>query len=256
MLGSSMHMPINTNPIIGTPTLPPPLPPDALYTSCYCEENIYLLAQTFRNQLQHEEEVFPWDIYVVFISNDNKTVALWRQKARKEIVVWDYHVILVLRPRLATCSSDNEDCPVNTAKHEAWIYDFDTRLAVPSSAGSYMADTFPYLFQTEFELNDQHESLFRVIEANVFLDHFASDRSHMILRKDVEGRIIYSSPPPTYPPICGPTAKMRGVVMNLFETFVSMKVPEVIRASDVGNKVGEVLDMHGFLAWLSCAQAA
>lgn len=63
---------------------PPPLPPDSVYTSCYCEENIYLLAQHFREQAGEAQVVtrkagvsdsdWFWEIYVIFISNDGKTV--------------------------------------------------------------------------------------------------------------------------------------------------------------------------------------
>lgn len=56
---------------------PPPLPPDSVYTSCYCEENIYLLAQNFLAEAQTQASrglAWPWEIYVVFISNRGKTV--------------------------------------------------------------------------------------------------------------------------------------------------------------------------------------
>lgn len=52
---------------------PPPLPPDATYTSCYCEENVYLLAQMFQ-ALATETDDWPWAAYAVFISNETKTV--------------------------------------------------------------------------------------------------------------------------------------------------------------------------------------
>lgn len=50
-------------------------------------------------------------------------VALWNQKVKpsNDAVVWDYHVILLIRFREADL---RERAPV-------WIYDFDTRLAVP-----------------------------------------------------------------------------------------------------------------------------
>ena len=54
--------------------------------------------------------------------------ALWNQKAREGVVVWDYHVILVLRPRLLRklASAHGE-----MAEADAWIYDFDTRCPLP-----------------------------------------------------------------------------------------------------------------------------
>lgn len=53
---------------------PPTLPTNVVYTSCYCEENVYLLAQTFQKLSVEDKAAFPWDIYVVFISNPHKTV--------------------------------------------------------------------------------------------------------------------------------------------------------------------------------------
>lgn len=60
-------------------TSPPPLPPDSVYTSCYCEENIYLLAQAFTllsdaDSTADNRGLWPWQIYVVFVSNGGKTV--------------------------------------------------------------------------------------------------------------------------------------------------------------------------------------
>ncbi len=50
------------------------LPENYIYTSCYCEENVYLLAQTFVEQLAAHEDP-EWEVYVVLISNDDKTVS-------------------------------------------------------------------------------------------------------------------------------------------------------------------------------------
>lgn len=51
---------------------PPDLPISARYTSCYCEENIYLLAQDFAADPLISSK---WDTFVVFISNHSKTVS-------------------------------------------------------------------------------------------------------------------------------------------------------------------------------------
>uniref|UniRef100_A0A0W0F986 Protein N-terminal glutamine amidohydrolase n=1 Tax=Moniliophthora roreri TaxID=221103 RepID=A0A0W0F986_MONRR len=122
-------------------TLSPPLTPtDRQYTLFWCEENVYLLAQNF---LRDAQIVSNWDLFAVFISNAAQTVrtvlwlvrdytnyplqvALWNQKLAQEPglpVVWDYHVILVLRLRL----KNPGDQPV------AWVYDFDTILSFPTS---------------------------------------------------------------------------------------------------------------------------
>ena len=88
------------------------LPPadECEYTSCYCEENVWKLCQRLQ-----EKEVLQ-DLHrasAVFISNPARSVPLWSQKAGRgaekvpnhdfftlivmeyQMVVWDYHVILV-----------------------------------------------------------------------------------------------------------------------------------------------------------------
>ncbi|KAK7689131.1 hypothetical protein QCA50_007822 [Cerrena zonata] len=117
---------------------PPPLPLDAIYTSCYCEENIYLLAETFARIAQRDKAAFPWDVYVVFISNRDKMVALWCQKVRQDVVVWDYHVILVLRPRSRSLAEPRVDLDMHEnawpSDLVSWVYDFDSRLPAPVPA--------------------------------------------------------------------------------------------------------------------------
>ena len=50
---------------------PPDLPQDAVYTSCYCEENVYLLCHRFSSLPGITEN---WYIWTVFISNTDKKV--------------------------------------------------------------------------------------------------------------------------------------------------------------------------------------
>ena len=52
---------------------PPILPSNSIYTSCYCEENVYLLC---RQYLEDPSVAKFWEIYVAFISNENKSVSL------------------------------------------------------------------------------------------------------------------------------------------------------------------------------------
>ncbi|KAI0328116.1 hypothetical protein GY45DRAFT_1255775 [Cubamyces sp. BRFM 1775] len=250
-----------------------------IYTSCYCEENIYLLAQTFtrlsESNATDRRGPWPWQIYVVFISNGGKTVALWNQKAARDagVVVWDYHVVLVLlpqpvrrhalRPR-ATAPSPHAH---NGGAAEAWVYDFDTTLVpVPCLWRDYIAGTFPYAFDRRLadRIDERFHRcvprvppcLFRVIPADTYLDHFASDRSHMIVHPPAprQGEVAhavgpqpgiagsdtdpaaldvdadeatpegprYSMPPPPYPPLCGAKARALGVTNNLMASFVSM----------------------------------
>jgi hypothetical protein len=48
---------------------PPPLPPNSTYTHCYCEENVYLLAESLVARDDPE-----WAAYAVFISNPSQSV--------------------------------------------------------------------------------------------------------------------------------------------------------------------------------------
>ncbi|KAK7014987.1 hypothetical protein R3P38DRAFT_2787104 [Favolaschia claudopus] len=161
-----------------------PSPPQTAYTFSYCEENVYLLCAAFLLQ--------GYDVLAVFISNEEKTVALWNQKL-DTVVIWDYHVVLLLR-------SQEQHC---------WIYDFDTRLSLPCLA-----------------------------EGTTFLEHFASDRSHMLIdetecntKQAAAG--VYRSPPPLHPPIRGEKAT---VASNLMRSFVSMSPSE--------ETFGEVHDLR------------
>ncbi|OCH90302.1 hypothetical protein OBBRIDRAFT_812793 [Obba rivulosa] len=258
---------------------------------CYCEENVYLLTQTFQ-RLAAERESWPWNAYAVFISNETRTVALWSQKAQRDIVVWDYHVILILQPR-EPCRHRNE-----ASEDGAWVYDFDTRLPNPCRWIDYMYGTFPYAFDGRLaaQVPQQFHSLFRIVPEEIFLAHFASDRSHMVrpppialhsllLRYQLtrtsapsscaqailgwiqeggraELQVRYTAPPPAYPPLCGARARERGVTHNLMDAFVAMSLtapsacacPEGPGAQVTESPevtLGRVVDMAGFLDWVS-----
>ncbi|KDR81797.1 hypothetical protein GALMADRAFT_240006 [Galerina marginata CBS 339.88] len=205
----------------------PLVPSNSVYTSCYCEENIYLLCQEYLRSNA-------WENFVVFISNAHKTVALWSQKAARledNPVIWDYHVILVLRPRHKDTTEVNEP-------HTSWVYDFDTRLSMPCEWERYLCMTVPEGISPPI-----YESQFRVIPGELFVQHFASDRTHMLVKKldqetDTEQRpsrrdAQYSSPPPIYAPICGPLALQEGITNNLMLNYVSMN--------------GNYKDIYGFV---------
>nr|CAH7729022.1 unnamed protein product [Callosobruchus chinensis] len=148
------------------------------YVSCYCEENVYKLAQEVTTK--HPNEINK--CFVVFISNPSRTVPLWRQRAGKEedkLVIWDYHVIFLYHPEPDKCL----------------VYDLDSELPFPTYVHKYVTETF----RTDHILKPDYFRYFRVIPANEFLDEFASDRRHM---KRPNGTWI--KPPPTYPPIRTP----------------------------------------------------
>ncbi|KAJ7694220.1 N-terminal glutamine amidase-domain-containing protein [Mycena rosella] len=163
--------------------LDPPVLPETIHTPFYCEENVFLLGEAF---LSCGQEVF-----AVFISNEFKTVVLWNQKQSKDpqsVVVWDYHVVLWLR------TSDGQN----------WIYDSDSRLPVPSLMKDYLHDTF------REGVPRSYQSLFRVVPGRIYLENFASDRSHMHAS---------TSLPPCYAPLRGSAS---AVANNLMRSFVSM----------------------------------
>lgn len=59
---------------------------------------------------------------------------------------------------------------------EALIYDFDTLLPFPSPADFYALETF----KPNLAVKDEFQHLFRLIPAETYLNHFESDRSHMV----------------------------------------------------------------------------
>ncbi|EKM55911.1 uncharacterized protein PHACADRAFT_256845 [Phanerochaete carnosa HHB-10118-sp] len=231
----------------------PPVPSDHIYTSCYCEENIFLLADALtRSAASEDNEVVAWDVYVVFVSNHHKSVALWEQKAREGVVLWDYHVLLVLRARTL-----RKMCPPGGEAAErahAWVYDLDSRAPVPCCWQDYMHATFPYAFSDGWEVPAQYVSLFRVVPAEDYLDHFVSDRSHMLVQGQVD---VYVSAPPPYSPLRGRKASDSQLKTNLMPSFVSMRSHvsdgALPSAADVAETrtYGKVLGMSEFVPWLS-----
>ena len=154
------------------------------YTPNYCEENIW--------QLSRHPSLPAGLRYVVFISNPDRSCALWSQRAAEQAgapVVWDYHVILFIEGR------------------ENLVFDLDSTIGVPVALGRYLDETFPFADQVERKL----QPLFRIVESGEFRRTFASDRTHM--RQD--GR--WRHRPPPWPPIQAP-----GKQMNL-DDFIDMK---------------------------------
>ncbi|XP_068861532.1 protein N-terminal glutamine amidohydrolase isoform X3 [Aphelocoma coerulescens] len=107
----------------------------------------------------------------------------------------DYHVILL------HVSSGEQN----------FIYDLDTVLPFPCPFDVYSVEAF----RLDDSLRPEFHRKIRMIQADLYLKTFASDRSHM---KDVNGK--WQKPPPPYP--CIETADSK---MNL-DDFISMN-PEV-----------------------------
>uniref|UniRef100_A0A3P9JK46 Protein N-terminal glutamine amidohydrolase n=1 Tax=Oryzias latipes TaxID=8090 RepID=A0A3P9JK46_ORYLA len=162
---------------------------NCVYTSCYCEENVWKLCEFIQAQ-----KMAPLDQFaVIFISNDTRTVPLWRQKSGHDDrpVIWDYHVILLKVG----------------VKSDSVIYDLDSVLPFPCTLRLYAAQAL----RSDRNLRPEYHRKLRVVPANSFLLNFASDRSHM---RNSDG--TWKMPPPSYPPIFTAESKM-----NL-DDFISM----------------------------------
>jgi hypothetical protein len=141
------------------------------YTSRFCEENIWKLAQELVSQ------GFDLDaLQVLFLSNRGRQVALsWQKMAPPgRLLVWDYHVILLA-----------------AMNHELYVFDFETRLGFPCQAEWYFRKTLPEVLVL---LRDLRPAI-RIIPASSFLKRFCSDRTHMLGEVEPEDF-------PAWPPIC------------------------------------------------------
>ncbi|XP_028428409.1 protein N-terminal glutamine amidohydrolase [Perca flavescens] len=131
---------------------------NCVYTSCYCEENVWKLCEFVR-----AERTAPLEhLFVVFISNENRTVPLWKQKSGRgdQPVIWDYHVILL---------------QVGPQVSSSVVYDLDSELEFPCSLKLYAAKAL----RSDTHIRAQYHRKLRVVPADSFLLNFASDRSHM-----------------------------------------------------------------------------
>ncbi len=150
----------------------------------YCEENAWHLCQ--------EPFIGDEKRHVVFISNLECAVPMWNQSAgRGKPVEWDYHVVVL-------------------TENPAQIWDVDSLLGIPIQLFDYLAGSF------HPEMPECYQPCFRVVPSDVFIDVFASDRSHM---KRTNGS--YRKPPPSWPIIGKPgTASNLMQFTDMRETFV------------------------------------
>jgi len=150
------------------------------------------------------------------------------------LVVWDYHVILLALPS----SKNAED--ITTTRHEnqlresesSLIFDLDSMLPSPIPSADYVRHAL-VINSSELE-RETHRRLFRVIPAASYLANFASDRSHMLKRREEfeskndggaaagahhidDNNTEYMSPPPSYPCILS-----RNGDTNTFPSYLEM----------------------------------
>lgn len=184
-----------------------PSSPECSYAACFCEENVWKLADHVRSNSPNELQ----KTYAVFVSNKKQVVPLWRQRAGRDeekLVIWDYHVIFVYKP--------DDRC---------LVFDLDSDLPFPTFFHKYVTETF----RTDAILNPEYHRFFRVVPAGLFLQKFASDRRHM---RKADG--TWMKPPPNYECISTPEASH-----NLDE-FISMDpstgIGEVITLTEFVKK--------------------
>lgn len=174
------------------------------YASHFCEENVWRAVQ---------EPALPLSgRHALFISNPDRTVALWSQRAGDEeeggLVVWDFHVVML---------GQGESGPL--------LWDPDCTVATLQPLASWLVATFP----AGDAVQPRFLPRFRKVEGGRLLETFASDRSHM---RDAAGHFTY--PPPRHPAPQGPGA---GTTMNL-DRFLDMEAPFE----------GELLGLHELAA--------
>ncbi|KAH9283057.1 Protein N-terminal glutamine amidohydrolase [Echinococcus granulosus] len=140
---------------------------DCIYTSHYCEENVYKLVETIKLRDS------PAEVYAIFISNRSKKVPLFFQKSGhppEGLLVWFDRTF--------------------------WVYDLDTTLEFPCEVTRYWSKAI----RPNSVFGQDFERYFRVVDGSMYLRHFASNRSHM---HNVDG---WLAPPPTYGAISTPEA--------------------------------------------------
>ena len=192
-----------------------------LYTSHFCEENVWQMAKRFSGTNEGGMSYF-----AVFISSRSKHTPIWRQRSSEDAdtpVVWDYHVIFVIK-------GDTR----SIRKHgHSLLLDLDTNIAeFPLDAGTYCMAAF----RLDRPLLPENEQTFRVIPSADFLGHFASDRSHMLAS---------GMPFPSWPVIKGPLST---TAMDLHE-YIAMHSPDGQRIVESRPGFGQVMSREQFCNW-------
>ena len=89
--------------------------------------------------------------------------------------------------------------------------------------------------------------------AALFLDHFASDRSHMLPASNASdlassanaSETAYSQPPPVWSKIIGPQAVARGVNHNLWSKYLDMRFQDERHGSELSSSCWEDREDEG-----------
>lgn len=182
------------------------------YCPFYCEENVW--------QLCAHARVATAERRVLFISNAERRVAMWGQRAAPHPhspIVWDYHVVLLLRD--------------GGRRWEIW--DLDAHFPGPRSALPWLRSSFDLAGL----LPARYAPRFRMIDGADYRRHLRSDRRHMRLP---DGSA--QQPPPPWPAIMGePPACAPADEGSNLERFIDTQDP---------NFLGQLFDLAELRAWL------
>jgi protein N-terminal glutamine amidohydrolase len=135
------------------------------YVPYFCEENVWRLLQ--------RPELGGMLAWAVIVSNRSKHVVLMRQRGGRAVdglIHWDYHVFVLAQD----------------PKYGMLVLDLDSTLPFPCTAKRYLEDSFPG------DLPRDKEPRFRFMPARYYIEHLASDRSHM---KRPDGSWLAPQPP-------------------------------------------------------------
>lgn len=92
---------------------------------------------------------------------------------------------------------------------------------------------------------------FRVIEASLFIENFATDRSHMVTGVRKEGKKFvknYSAPPPDYPNIINSKVKS---LFSKQENKETMNLEKYWDTKNIDPKFGKILKQSEFFDMFS-----
>lgn len=161
---------------------------------------MWKLCELLHNQKEqgttHDSQLF-----TVFISSPEKRTPFWFQKTNpRNVVVWDYHVILIQKFQQQ-----------EQQRNESLVFDLDTVLDFPCPFREYIGNSLLTTLALKQRMRDTDENRknhimnqyiqmfnrirFRIVSSKMFYENFSSDRSHMIDKISNE----WMSPPPSYP---------------------------------------------------------
>ena len=161
------------------------------YQAFYCEENAWWLLQhpqvvdssfqhdgverraTLLSKMQaHRSFADSYGRWVLWISNANKSCALWGQRLAQscnEPVIWDYHVVVL------TSGPDG-----------MYVWDLDSSLSFPLPAHIWVSESF------RNDIEPRFVPQVRVVNAKTYRAYFSSDRRHML---DMNQQWVAAPPP-------------------------------------------------------------